>query len=99
MPMPTAPLSAPPALPVVTALAAATCSPNSVATDGVPFTVFVTTLVAVVFAEHADHDIHDADVFHGPSVQPGQSLGGHADVPHQAVHAPERQSERVAQSL
>jgi hypothetical protein len=98
-PIPTVTPCAPPVLPVVTALAAATCNPNCVETVALPFTVLVTTLVAVVLAEHPAHDVHGADVFHGPSVQPGQSEDGHAEVPHQLVHAPERQSERVAQSL
>lgn len=78
---------APPALdPVVAALAAATCSPYAVVTTALPLTVVVTTLVAVVRAEQPDHVVHGGDVPHGPAVQPGQSEGGQAEVPHHAVH-------------
>lgn len=83
--------------PVVIALAAATCSPNAVVTVALPFTVVVTTLVAVVRAEQPDHVVQGAAVLHGPAVQPGQSDGGHAELPHQAVQGCERQAELVDQ--
>jgi hypothetical protein len=92
-----------PAAPVSTtfalALASATCSPNAVVVAGVPLTVVVTTLVAVVSAEHPLQLVHGAELLHGPAVQPGQSDGGHALPPHQAVQGPDRQSERVDHSL
>lgn len=82
-----------------TSLACATCSPYAVDVATTPLTVVVTTLVAVVLAVHALQLVHGADVLHGPAVQPGQSDGGHLSPSHQAVHGPERQSERVDQSL
>jgi hypothetical protein len=85
------------ASPAVT-LAAATCSPYAVVVAAVPLTVVVTTLVAVVEAEQPDQLVHGAEVLQGPAVQPGQSLGGHALPPHQAVQGPLRQLLRVDQS-
>ena len=80
-------------------LAAATWSPYAVVTTAVPFTVDVATLVAVVEAVHPDQVVHGAFVLHGPAVQPGQSLAGHALPSHQAVQGPLRQSVLVDQSL
>lgn len=96
--MPTVTLSPAPSC-LSTSLACATCSPYAVDVAATPLTVFVTTLVAVVLAVHAVQLVHGADVLHGPAVQPGQSDGGHLSPPHQAVQGPERQSERVDQSL
>ncbi|KAJ4377206.1 hypothetical protein N0V83_000029 [Neocucurbitaria cava] len=79
--------------------AAATCSPYAVVVTTLPLIVVVTTLVAVVLALHPLHDVHGALVLQGPAVQPGQSEAGHALPSHQAVQGPERQSERVDQSL
>jgi hypothetical protein len=84
---------------VVLALAAATCSPYAVVVAAVPLIVVVTTLVAVVEAEHPLQLVHGAELLQGPAVQPGQSDGGHALPPHHAVQGPLRQSERVDQSL
>lgn len=81
------------------ALAAATCNPYAVVVAAVPLIVVVTTLVAVVEAEHPLQLVHGAELLHGPAVQPGQSDGGHALPPHHAVQGPLRQSERVDQSL
>jgi hypothetical protein len=98
-PIPTVTADPAPVLPlVVCALAAATCNPYPVVTTALPFTVVVTTLVAVVLAVHPDHVVHGALVLQGPAVQPGQSVGGHADWPHHAVQGSERQSLRVDQS-
>jgi hypothetical protein len=99
-PIPTVPLPAPPVLPlpVVCAAAALTCRPKAVVTTALPLTVVVTTLVAVVVAEHPAHVVHGAAVLHGPAVHPGQSDAGHALVPHHAVQGSERQSLRVDHS-
>jgi hypothetical protein len=80
-------------------LAAATCKPYAVDVAATPLTVVVMTLVAVVLAVHASQLVHGADVLQGPAVHPGQSEGGHLLPPHQAVHGPLRQSDRVDQSL
>lgn len=101
IPTPAVFIGAAPALPLVvvgSALAAATFNPYAVPTTAVPFTVLVTVLVAVVLAVHADQVVHGAFVLHGPAVQPGQSLAGHALPSHQAVQGAERQSERVDHS-
>jgi hypothetical protein len=90
---------APVLAPSVLTLAAATCNPYAVLVAAVPLIVVVTTLVAVVEAEHADQLVHGAELLQGPAVQPGQSEGGHALFPHHAVQGPERQSDRVDQSL
>lgn len=83
--------------PVLSALAAATCSPNCVLTTALPFTVVVTTLVAVVLASHALHVIQGASVSHGPAVQPGQSVGGQAEPPHHAVQGADCQLDQEDQ--
>jgi hypothetical protein len=98
IPTPILPRPAPPVPVVVVASAAATCKPNAVVTTALPFSVVVTTFVAVVFALHPLHVVHGAAVLQGPAVQPGQSVGGHAEVPHHAVQGFERQSLRVDQS-
>lgn len=51
-------------------------------------TVVVTTLVAVVLAVQAVHDVHDGEADQDPLVQPDHVLGGHAPVPHHFVHGP-----------
>lgn len=81
------------------ALAALTCSPYAVVVTGLPLTVVVTTLVAVVLASHPLQLVQGAELLQGPAVQPGQSEGGHALPSHHAVQGPDRQSERVDQSL
>lgn len=99
IPMPAVTCAPPPELPALPlAPAWATCSPYPVVVITVPLIVLVTTLVAVVLCVQLDHEDHGAFVFHGPAVQPGQSEGGHALLPHQAVQGPLRQSERVDQS-
>jgi hypothetical protein len=61
----------------------------------VPFTVVVTTLVAVVRAVHPAHVVQGAFVLHGPAVQPGQSDAGQAAPFHHEVQGPRQSSEWV----
>lgn len=96
-PTPCVTLAPPP--PVLPTLAAATCNPNAVVTVALPFTVVVTTLVAVVFASHPDQLVHGASVLHGPAVQPGQSVGGHALPPHHLVQGPFSHAELVREPV
>ena len=101
IPTPAVTIGTPPVLTVLAlgASAAATCNPYAVVVTALPLIVVVTTLVAVVDAEHPLHVVHGAAVLHGPAVQPGQSDDGHALPSHHAVHGPLRQSDFVDQSL
>lgn len=75
--------------PVAVLEAWATWTPNEVEVVGVPETFVVMTLVAVVEASQAFHDVQGASVLQGPAVQPDQVAAGHAVPFHQLVHAPE----------
>lgn len=76
--------------------ACATLIPYCVAVAATPLlAVVVTTLVAVVLAVHPSQLVHGAVVLHSPSVQPGHSLPGHAELAHHDVHGPDRHAESV----